>query len=105
MQEVATDVTREQFDRWVEEGQRLIAQLPGLFTEKDRLFDAVSAAEKERESAQRDLAQAEAENRALRGEYTQMQEAFSKFMNDIQQLMAEVVRKLNAPAGRSPFQR
>lgn len=106
MQE-ATGATQQQFDRWIEEGQHLITLLPGLFEENDRLRSAVAAAEKERETVQRELEYAKAENHALRGECTEMQGAFSKFMNELQELMNDVVRvrKLNTSERRSAFER
>jgi predicted nucleic acid-binding Zn-ribbon protein len=105
MQEVTAEATRQQFDRWIEEGQHLAASLPGLFDENDRLRSAVAAAEKERDSAQRELEDTKAENHALRNECTAMQDAFSKFMNELQQLMDDVVRKLNTTPSRGAFVR
>lgn len=105
MQEAIAEATRQQFTRWIEEGQHLRPLLLGLFEENDRLLSAVAAAEQERENAQRELEDAKAENHALRGECTAMQGAFSTFMNELQQLMDDVVRKLHPSQGRSVFVR
>jgi len=105
MQEVTAEAIRQQFHRWIEEGQHLSALLPGLFEDNDRLLNAVAAIEKERDSVQQELEYAKAENHGLRGECTAMQDAFSTFMNELQQLMDDVVRKLNATQGRSAFVR
>ena len=105
MHEATAEATRQQFARWIDEGQHLHASLLGMFEENDRLLNAVAAAEQERESAQRELAYAKAENHALRGECTAMQGAFSTFINELQQLMDDVVRKVNATQGRSALVR
>jgi hypothetical protein len=105
MLEATAEATRQQFARWIEEGQHLRPALLGLFEENDRLLGAVAVAEQERENAQRELEYAKAENHALRAECTAMQDAFSTFMNELQQLMDDVVRKLNPSQGRSAFVR
>jgi chromosome segregation ATPase len=103
MQEATAEATRQQFARWIEEGQHLRPLLLGLFEENDRLLRAVATAEQERENAQRALEDAKAENHALQGECTAMQDTFSTFMNELQALMDDVVRKLNTSQGRSAF--
>lgn len=105
MQETTAEATRQQFARWIEEGQHLRPLLLGLFEENDRLRSAVAAAEQERENAQREIEDAKAENHALRGESTAMQDTFSTFMNELQQLMDDVVQKLNTSQARSAFVR
>ena len=105
MQETTAEATRQQFARWIEEGQNLRPVLLGLFEENDRLLRTVATAEQERESGQRELEYAKAENHALRSECAATQNTFSTFMNELQQLMDEVVRKLNAAQGTSAFVR
>jgi hypothetical protein len=105
MQEATAEATRQQFTRWIEEGQHLRPWFLSVFEENDRLLSAVAAAEQARENAQRELEYAKTENHALRAECTAMQDTFSTFMNELQQLMDDVVRKLNPSQGRSAFVR
>lgn len=105
MQEATAETTRQQFTRWIEEGQHLRPSLLSVFEDNDRLRSAVAAAEQERANAQRELECAKTENHALRAECAAMQNTFSTFMNDLQQLMDDVVRKLNTLQGRSAFVR
>ena len=103
MHEMTAEATREQLGRWIEEGQRLMALLPGLLEENDQLRGAVAAAEKEREGVDRELEHVKAENHALRGELTEIQDAFSRFMNDIEQLKNDIDQKLSAMQRRNLF--
>ena len=105
MQEVAAESARQQCDRWIEEGQHLMALLPGLFEQNDRLRGEVAAAEKERERIRRELEELKAENHTLRDERTEVRDTFSTFMDDIQQLMNDVLQKLSAMQKKSPFER
>ncbi len=105
MQETTVETRRGQFERWIEEGQHLMALLPGVLEENDRLRGEVVAAEREGESVRRDLEHAKAENHALRDERTEIQDTFSKFMNEIQLLTNDVVQTLSTMQRGSPLAR
>ncbi len=86
--EVAGADTRQRVIRWAEEGQYLLRQLPGVFSEHERVRARTEAAEQESER--------------LRQEIGEIAEAFRKLLNEVLHPMNEALQRLRV-LRRSPL--
>jgi len=96
---------RERVSKWIEEGRYLLGIIPGLPEENERLKAAAEAAERESERLRREVAELRSENQYYRNERDEIGEVFSKFMNEMLQLMNEMVEKLRVTQKRNPAER
>ncbi|MFQ5897120.1 MAG: hypothetical protein ACE5JN_02595 [Candidatus Methylomirabilia bacterium] len=80
---VVTGEMRELFDRWIDEGQRLIGVLLAFLEEADRLQNQADMAERECERLREEVGQLRAEREGYRREREEIADSLARVMGDM----------------------
>ena len=95
--ETPTTDAKDQVTRWIEQGQQVLALLPGMLEQTDRGRARAAEVETEIERLRYEVAELRRENQQLRTERDEIADAFAS--------MNEIATKVRVTPRRSPFER
>jgi uncharacterized coiled-coil DUF342 family protein len=95
--ETPTMDAKDQVTRWIEQGQQVLALLPGMLEQTDRGRARAAEVETEIERLRYEVAELRRENQQLRTERDEIADAFAS--------MNEIATKVRVTPRRSPFER
>jgi chromosome segregation ATPase len=95
--ETATAEAKDQVTRWVQQGQQILALLPGMLEQNERGRARSAEVEVEIERLRHEVAELRRENQQLRTERDEIAEAFAS--------VNEIATRVRVTPRRSPFER